>query len=102
MLSHRKRKPIAPRTGSWVAEPEQSFAPAYSARAQQPIILEGDLVRHSVLDYLNAGLPLQVLDTTRTEALCSYTEGTAPMLAWYPIAQLVLVHSAREADGSAE
>jgi hypothetical protein len=100
MMSHRKRKPLTARTGSWI--PELDAQPAYSVRAQ-PLILEGDLVRHASFDYLNGGMPLLVLDTNRTEALCHYTEGPqqTPVLTWYPLNQLVLVHSARENDETA-
>ena len=101
MLSHRKRKPLAARTGSWI--PELDAQPAYSVRAQ-PIFMEGDLVRHATLVYLNEGQPLQVLDTNHTEALCHYTEGPqqTPMLTWYPISQLILVHSVKDSSSAVE
>ncbi|RZK29229.1 MAG: hypothetical protein EOO61_20925 [Hymenobacter sp.] len=101
MLSHRKRKPLAARAGSWI--PELDTQPAYSVMAQ-PILVEGDLVSHITFDYLNEGRPLQVLDTNRTEALCHYTEGPqqTPVLTWYLISQLVLVHSAKDSDNTAE
>ena len=101
MQSHRKRKPIAARVGSWI--PELEAQPAYSATAH-PIFIEGDLVRHATQDYLNEGPPLQVLDTNRTEALCHYVEGSqhTPVLTWYPISQLILVHSAKDTNATIE
>ncbi len=101
MLSHRKRKPIAPRAGAWI--PELDAQPAYSVRIQ-PILTAGDLVQHITLDYLNEGRPIQVLDTNHADALCLYTEGPQqiPVLIWYPISQLILVYSAKDSTYVAE
>lgn len=93
MTSQRKRRPLSPRTGSILVEPDP--IPMYSqtdtSNHEVDSIEEGDQVRHKIMDYLNNGLPLQVLATDGDKALCSYMDelSKAPVLTWYEKAELL-------------
>lgn len=102
MLSGRKRKPVTPRTGAIPAVEDAIHRYSYTPTENNNFFGVGDLVQHNVMDYLNNGIPLRVLETEKSQVLCSYTDHltNTPTVAWYHYKELKLVHIADDLTDS--